>query len=53
MVASPWSPAAHSGIGQGIVRGFVAEGAAVAIADTNRAAADALVDRARRRPVAG
>ncbi len=30
------------GIGQGIVRGFVAEGAAVAIADTNRPAADAL-----------
>ena len=29
------------GIGQGIVRGFVAEGAAVAIADTNRPAADA------------
>ncbi len=31
------------GIGQGVVRGFVAEGAAVTIADTNRVAADALV----------
>lgn len=31
------------GIGQGIARGFVAEGAAVAIADTNKQAADALV----------
>jgi NAD(P)-dependent dehydrogenase (short-subunit alcohol dehydrogenase family) len=30
------------GIGQGIVRGFVAEGAAVAIADIDRRAADAL-----------
>ncbi len=31
------------GIGQGIVRGFVAEGAAVTVADTDRTAADALV----------
>ena len=30
------------GIGQGIVRGFAAAGAAVAIADANRTAADAL-----------
>ena len=31
------------GIGQGIVRGFIAEGASVVVADTNRPAADALV----------